>query len=317
MPDWSTVLSQISREAELSPHDRVRRRYLKDLSDHTGRNVIAYYSGFLNKPPNIQGMAITDEDKNGFMQCIHELDRSRGLDLVLHTPGGEVAATESLVYYLRSMFGRDIRAIVPQIAMSAGTVLACSCRKIILAKHSNLGPADPQFGSVPALALLHEVERAYQEMRLDQSAAIKWHPILSRIPISFLQQCEWAVERMRDFLEETLKQNMFCDLPHTDKVMRTEQVVKKLTALEENKGHSRHFHIDECKAMALEIEALEDDATLQDLVLTVHHCYMHTLSNGAAFKIIENQNGKAIIKQLSLVAPAASAMFPTGLTTGG
>ncbi|MHB1126932.1 MAG: hypothetical protein ACYC2T_08230 [Bacillota bacterium] len=48
------------------------------------------------------------------------MDRSKGLDLILHTPGGEIAATESLVDYLRSMFGSDIRAIVPQIAMSCG-----------------------------------------------------------------------------------------------------------------------------------------------------------------------------------------------------
>ena len=46
----------------------------------------------------------------------------RGLDLILHTPGGDMAATESLVDYLRAMFGTDICAFVPQLAMSAGTI---------------------------------------------------------------------------------------------------------------------------------------------------------------------------------------------------
>lgn len=31
------------------------------------------------------------------MTTIHGLDRTKGLDLVLHTPGGDLAATESLV----------------------------------------------------------------------------------------------------------------------------------------------------------------------------------------------------------------------------
>jgi ClpP class serine protease len=85
------------------------------------------------------------------MLCIHELKRGQGLDLILHTPGGDGAAAESLVDYLRSMFGRDIRAIIPQIAMSAGTMIACSCKTIIMGKQSSLGPVDPQYGAVSAV----------------------------------------------------------------------------------------------------------------------------------------------------------------------
>ena len=40
--------------------------FLQLLHQKTGRNIIAYYSGFLSKP-GIVGMEINDEDKNGFM----------------------------------------------------------------------------------------------------------------------------------------------------------------------------------------------------------------------------------------------------------
>jgi ClpP class serine protease len=103
---------------EESVFDKVRRRYLKQLQEHTSRNVIAYYSGFLTKP-RIEGVEIVEDDKNGFMLCIHELERGAGLDLLLHTPGGSVAATESIVAYLRVMFGNDIRAIVPQLDLNS------------------------------------------------------------------------------------------------------------------------------------------------------------------------------------------------------
>jgi ClpP class serine protease len=118
MPNWNQLLDEIN--AAVGVHDVIRRRYLKEVSELTGRNVIIYYSGWLQKE-GIAGIEINDEDKNGFMTVIHELDRSHGLDLILHTPGGEMAATESLVDYLRSMFGTNIRAIVPQLAMSGGT----------------------------------------------------------------------------------------------------------------------------------------------------------------------------------------------------
>jgi hypothetical protein len=43
----------------------VKRTHLLNLQIKTGRNIIAYYSGFLSKP-NVRGIEITDEDKNGF-----------------------------------------------------------------------------------------------------------------------------------------------------------------------------------------------------------------------------------------------------------
>ncbi len=65
-------------------------------------------------------MAINDEDKNGFMMAIHKMDRTKGLDLILHTPGGGLTAAQSITNYLHSMFGNDIRVLIPQLAMSAG-----------------------------------------------------------------------------------------------------------------------------------------------------------------------------------------------------
>jgi ClpP class serine protease len=155
MPNWTVLLKEIAStkaDGDNSGADIVRRKYLSKLHDLTKRNVIAYYSGFLSKP-KVEGVEINDEDKNGFMLCVHKLDKNKGLDLFLHTPGGDGAATESLIFYLREVFGHDIRAVVPQIAMSAGTIIACACKSILMGKHSNIGPVDPQFGGIPAVGI--------------------------------------------------------------------------------------------------------------------------------------------------------------------
>lgn len=109
MPNWGEVLSEIQSVQIENPLDIIRRKYLDVMHQYTGRNVIAYYSGFLQKPNN--SGAIDDNDKNAFMQTVYGLDKSIGLDLILHTPGGNTAATESIVHYLKSMFGNDIRAL--------------------------------------------------------------------------------------------------------------------------------------------------------------------------------------------------------------
>lgn len=126
VPNWSEILKEMEDCKRVDALDYIRRNYLKRLSDITGRNTIAYYSAFLQKFDNNQ-LSINDNDKNGFMTVIHKMDRSKGLDLILHTPGGDLAAAESIVDYLKVMFGHNVRAIIPQIAMSAGTMIACSC----------------------------------------------------------------------------------------------------------------------------------------------------------------------------------------------
>ena len=317
MPNWNTVLREIFREQahdSTSAFDRVRQRYIKRLASHTGRNVIAYYSGFLSKPPTLDGLQVTDEDKNGFMLGIHGLDRKKGLDLLLHTPGGDGKATEALVDYLRSMFGNDIRAIVPQLAMSAGTMIACSCKSIVMGKQSSLGPVDPQFGIVPAVGLLTEVKRAFREIMADNRAALFWNPILSQIHPSFLQRCEEAVKSSNEFISRTLSENMFSGLEEDERAEKLLRATALLSNVVDGKAHNTHFQIEECRKAGLTIERLEDDQKLQDLTLTIHHCYMHTLSNTPAFKIIENQLGRAMVKiqqqQFLVQTPVAPQVVP-------
>ena len=300
MPNWNHVLREIQKEADSpgeSAADKVRMKYLSQLHAQTGRNVICYYSGWLSKP-RLEGIDINDEDKNGFMLAIHQLDRSKGLDLFLHTPGGNVAAAASLVDYLRQMFGMDVRAFVPQLAMSAGTMIACSCREIFMGKHSNLGPVDPQINGIAAYSVTQEIERAYSEIAANNQRAYVWGPILPRYTPGFVQQCHWAIEYAGQIVKEFLCSNMLSHLPEAPREKLALEVVKALSEQSSTKGHDRHIHIDECKAIGLRVCELEDprQQKLQDLVLTVHHCYMYTLANTAAFKIIENHVGKRYVK---------------------
>lgn len=100
------------------------------------------------------------------MNTVRGLDCSKGLDLILHTPGGSPMAAEAIVKYLRSKFGKDIRVIVPQLAMSAGTMIACSAKEIVMGKQSSLGPIDPQLNGIPAYSIQNEFEDAKQIWQL-------------------------------------------------------------------------------------------------------------------------------------------------------
>ena len=117
MPSYNEI------ENENNPLSTVKK-YLQKHNQKTGRNVIVYYSGWLNVDD--EKVFIKLNDKQGFMNAIKDLDKSKGLDLIIQTPGGSVDATESIIDYLHSIFDDNIRVIVPLIAMSGGTMIACS-----------------------------------------------------------------------------------------------------------------------------------------------------------------------------------------------
>lgn len=299
MPNWGQVLTEIqAQDAKLtndakSAVDVVRRKYLKKLHKKTGRNVIAYYSGWLSNPAAF-GIDVNDEDKAAFMMAIHGLDKSKGLDLILHTPGGGIAAAESLVDYLRRIFDCDIRAIVPHLAMSAGTMIACTCKSILMGKQSNLGPIDPQLGGLPAAAVKKEIERAISEIQSNPERLQFWQFVLNKYTPTFVGQCEQAVTMAADFVRQRLIDNMLSG--EIDAETTATAIVRGLSDVDDNKSHARHIHIDKCEELGLKIERLEDDQELQEAVLTVHHCFMHSLSESGAAKMVENHNGAAFIK---------------------
>lgn len=81
MPGWSDILSEVN-----SNLDVLRKKYITDLSNYTKRNVIVFYSGWLQVPElPPYSTQISDTDKTGLMNCCKGADKSKGLDLVLHT----------------------------------------------------------------------------------------------------------------------------------------------------------------------------------------------------------------------------------------
>ena len=291
MPNWNELLSEL--KAAGSTHDVIRRKYLAELHKLTGRNVIIYYSGWLQKR-DLAGVEINDADKNGFMTVIHQLDRSRGLDLVLHTPGGDTAATESLVDYLRAMFGTDIRAIVPQLAMSSGTMIACACKEIIMGKHSSLGPIDPQFRGIPAHGIVEEFNRAKLEVQQNPSSIPIWQPIIAKYSPTLIGECEKAIAWSNDMTKIWLVSGMLSGQP--DAAAKADKILLELGDHAITKSHARHLSFDYCQRAGLNVTPLENDDQLQEAVLSVHHSCIHTLGSTPAFKIIENHEGVAFIQ---------------------
>ena len=74
MAGWDDILKELGDTP--SPSDLVRRKYIKQLSQYTKRNTIAYYSAFITK--NGGNIDINDSDMTGFMNALKGMDCSLG-----------------------------------------------------------------------------------------------------------------------------------------------------------------------------------------------------------------------------------------------
>jgi hypothetical protein len=328
MPTWSGILEELNQsqvEGGTPQFDGVRRKYLAALYQYTHRETILYASKWTQHDPNVSpdAISIVDEDIQGIMEVIHGLS-GPNLDLILHSPGGSLEAAEALVSYLRSKFDH-IRVIVPQMAMSAATMLACAADVVIMGKHSFLGPIDPQIilttqlgqRMVPAQAIIEQFERAKIECQ-DPSKMGAWLPMLSQYGPDLLVQCQHASDMSRELVRRWLASYMFRN--DSQRKRKSRRIANWLGDHGHFKSHGRHIPRNELEKRGLEVDHLENDHSLQDLVLSVFHSATHTFNGTSAVKIIENHRGRAFIKQVQAVllqmpVPQGSPPNPAAVKT--
>lgn len=93
------------------------------------------------------------QDSEQVLRAIMLTNDDVPIDLILHTPGGLVLASEQIANAL-SRHPAKVSVLVPHYAMSGGTMIALSADQVIMDENAVLGPVDPQLGNFPAVSIL-------------------------------------------------------------------------------------------------------------------------------------------------------------------
>lgn len=324
MPTWSELsreITTVQAAGDPNPYDTVRRKYLAALAAHSGRDTILYASRFMQPGAHISDVeSIIDEDLQALLEVTHGL-YSKKLDLIIHSPGGSAEATESIVSFLRRKY-TNIRAIIPQAAMSAATMWACAADRIVMGPQSSLGPIDPQLrlvgegGSpsmVPAQAILDQFEIAREECR-DPRRMNAWIPMLRQYGPALLVQCHDALDLSENLVKVWLREHMLAKEKYASR-----KALRIARALSDHKifmSHARHIDRDWARSIGggsvgLKVDDMERDQTMEDLVMSVFHATMHVFTAvPVVAKIVENQNGRAFVKIAGAVQVVRQAPRP-------
>lgn len=306
MPTREQIQQQIQK-LKIGGQNTVRHRYLKRLHQLTKRDTIIYASAWnipKSYPVPQAAVSVWPDDIQGFMASMHGL-QGKQLDLILHSPGGSLEAADQIVQYLRAKYSH-IRAIVPQNAMSAATMIACACDEIVMGKHSAIGPIDPQMNIngavIPAHAILKDFEKAKTDIASNPLLGNIWVPRLQQLPPGFLNVCEQSIALAQEKVGNWLSQYMF----RGERSNISLDIAAWLGDFGEHKTHGRPIGIDLATQKGLKVTRLEENQRLQEAVLSVFHATMETFQATNCLKVIENHNGKGHFLVAGQVTPSPS-----------
>nr|WP_295869819.1 hypothetical protein [uncultured Chitinophaga sp.] len=138
------------------------RRALQEVVTASGRYTICYLANSINTKIK-ENISIMANDDLPFTEMINVIPPEIvDIDIILATPGGSAEQVQKFVDKLRPRF-QTVNFIIPDAAMSSGTIWAMSGNEIVMTKNSYIGPIDPQIPNregryVPAQSILAFLE---------------------------------------------------------------------------------------------------------------------------------------------------------------
>lgn len=203
--------------------------------------------------------------------------------VVLETPGGSAEVVERIVETLRHFY-KDLAVVVPNYAMSAGTLLAMAGDSILMDFYGRLGPIDPQVlrGEkwVPALSYLIQYERLLEKDRKGDLTSAEF-ALLAKIDLAELHMFEQQRDLSVTLLRKWLTNYKFKDWVETEtrklpvdaamRERRAEEVAKLLNNNEKWHSHGRHISRETLASeVKIRIDKLEENPTVAGAVSSYH-----------------------------------------------
>jgi hypothetical protein len=279
----------------ITAHERFENH---DVVTYYGPIDIAYIDFFRS---TIERLISTEKEATGVTSTTPS---EMKLVIILHTGGGSVETVEKFVEITRHFYGQ-VDFIVPEYAMSAGTIWCMSGDNIFMNYSSSLGPIDPQVKSsngkwIPALGYLdqfNELIRKSADNTLTRAEML----MLNSLDLAELQRYKQAAELSKDLLRKWLVAYKFKDwdvhqtspgrigqpVSIEEKQHRAEEIAKCLNDTSEWRSHSRFIGVKTLQEkLRLRIDDYSEDAKLVSIVNQIHQLILQFLHKTEAPMVI-------------------------------
>ena len=263
-----------------------RQSLIRELQEETGRQVVSYTAA--------PGTPIDRDDVMPFVDLLHPIEEGSDVDLLLHTGGGDIDATEKLATMLWARIGASgtLRVVVPDMAKSAGTLLALAADAIVMSDSSDLGPIDPQRveyrpdGTVRVLAIHHHLDAYAQCVKAvqDDPGDLAAQMMLNKFDPAEIESFKVIMDRARQLSDKHLKEGMFRvggDGTYT-------RITGDLIDTNRWLTHSQMIGHNEAEEIGLRIDYLSPSDPVWELIWRLHCLQRLTVGGGGPRKLFES-----------------------------
>lgn len=188
-----------------------RQNLIKEIEKVTGTTLICYVAA----NPQIERTDVV-----GMVDLLHNITPGTAIDLMLHSPGGNIDAAEKLILLIRKRAGKaPVRVIVPDYAKSAATLIALGANSIVMSDSSELGAIDPQVElpdshghpqTLSAQSYLDAFHLHAERLKEDPSDPVA-RLMLNKMEPATVRKLERMIKRSRSIAEALLGQSMIKD----------------------------------------------------------------------------------------------------------
>ncbi len=202
-------------------------------------------------------------------------EKKKKIAIIHNTSGGIVEVVERMVNIVRHHYD-EVIFIIPDRAMSAGTVFALSGDKIYMNYFSCLGPIDPQVERnidgqkrlVPALSYINQYNKFIQNAQQNNISSVEFSLFKEQFNLAELETFMQAQELTEDLLEKWLATYKFKDWKkeNKEKKQRAKKIAKDLNNYKKWHSHSRGISKETLKSSGLKINDFSEIEGLTELV---------------------------------------------------
>jgi Serine dehydrogenase proteinase len=247
VPMWEQ--SNVDRIKSQALMQRTLSQHAEDIGQLFGSEVIFLKGSIL---------PLIDETVKDEIEHIKAGRTKKKLTVFIETDGGVLELVERIVAVFREHY-KSIEYVVPNYALSAGTVLALSGDKLYMNYYSVLGPIDPQVRSddsfLPGMGYLAKFESLVRAINASDPRKVRAEMafLLNKFDPAKLFFIEQAVEHSKSLLVEWLPKHLLRSVKDTNLERRAADIARRLGDPEKWHSHGRGISIQELRRMKVPV----------------------------------------------------------------
>lgn len=273
---------------------RTRVPLLRKLEEILEKPIVTFFTSF-SYP-----VAMEDQDVDMLAGILQMMDLSKGVIIIVSSPGGDGLAAERMINVCRTFSKTGTYdVVVPGKAKSAATMFCFGANKILMGPTSELGPVDPQLrimeGGVTKYISAHHIVTSYDELfKGAVSEKGNLEPYLQQLGnfnASIIKAYRSSISLSKSITIQALKSGMMSN--------KTEDEIGKCMDVfldpANTQTHGRPIFLKNTKECGLNTEGIEPKSETWMLIYELYIRTNHFVSTYVS-KCIEN-------KEHSFVAP--------------